>query len=53
MSLNFKINLPSDTTDLEGKVAEFMAKKIINECKPQEVELIIDYLEKSEQMKNT
>lgn len=45
MSLNFKINLPSDMTEVEGKMAEFMAKKVIGECESQEVEMIIDYLE--------
>lgn len=51
MSIIFTVvtNLPEDTTELSKKIAEYLAKKFIEENDPEIIDLLIERLEAEEE----
>lgn len=46
MILKVKVNMPKDTTELHEKFNETLAEILVNKLQPEEVEQLIDLLEK-------
>lgn len=43
--IKVKVNFPKDTTELENKAAETIAKILINKLQPKEVDELIEILQ--------
>lgn len=50
--MKFRVHYPEDMSEIYKKMNEFKAKKIIRECTPEQVEMIIRYLKQLEETKD-